>query len=810
MKINIPNTFKGSSSVGTALTINAGAAAFNALSSGIYSDKIKAFIREICCNAYDAWTQQCRNVGIANASPIPFEIKLPNAIDPVFYVRDFGTGMDHEYVENKLVPDPDSPGKFIEIPMTFEYVPKHYGTYFLTRKADDAHMIGGFGVGSKSPMTYTDLFVVENRKNGRKTVYHIYKEESCPHVSKKFDGPTTEIDGMTVSFSIAEKDFAEVVRKTADVLQYFQAQPRVLGATLPDVSYPVIRLSPSLELLPKHSVQLLVMGGVEYPLANFGQYAPKGFGKALFQMGSNRQGGFRLTVPVGTAMPTLSRESLDLNDATKQGLSRAFSLAEHEVELAIEAAYAQPGTLVDKLQATAIYSDLFCKQQFAEYAKASFSPTLIKKLSEWYRGIALPEIDLPFKLSICTSATTVRIVQRGHFKEGQSVLTSCHIRGCYWNPPCVWIRDVSHVRSRLSWYFSQQGLPDCNQYVADVDMTDPTQTTAFNDWIAAIGNPTVRKLSEIVPPFPLSTPRNKSTAGSTQLDLKRCLVLTLTLDNNGNFNLNYIRKANFTIDKKVPYLISKGEHWFSGVIPHQRYYNYRENGFHFMALMARALGLPDSLWNTLYIVPNTEEKRMRALGGWPFEAPLLEALANPETQRKLAKQLNHSVCLENISIEPGPQELTEIIAALLNPQPKPKSQLAEWQDLLAGTQLSQLVRKLQPLVKKGKSQANLISAIQTQMAGNDRVYANVDWSFLTDIWTETSLRQILVESYPLLLSLSVTNSHHKAYLEWCETQPGFPLPGFIRNIGERLHLIPECPTAPALQDETPDAYRKVA
>lgn len=60
MKIVTKNTFKGSNTEGQALTILAGASAFDALSSGIYSDKIRAFIRELCCNAYDAWTQRCR------------------------------------------------------------------------------------------------------------------------------------------------------------------------------------------------------------------------------------------------------------------------------------------------------------------------------------------------------------------------------------------------------------------------------------------------------------------------------------------------------------------------------------------------------------------------------------------------------------------------------------------------------------------------------------------------------------------------------------------------------------------------------
>ena len=65
--------------------INASPQAFRILSSGLYSDKITAVLREIACNAVDAHVA-------AGKADEPIEVKLPTALDPSFYIKDWGTG----------------------------------------------------------------------------------------------------------------------------------------------------------------------------------------------------------------------------------------------------------------------------------------------------------------------------------------------------------------------------------------------------------------------------------------------------------------------------------------------------------------------------------------------------------------------------------------------------------------------------------------------------------------------------------------------------------------------------------------------
>ena len=60
-------------------SIEASQQAFAVLSSTIYEDKIKAPIRELSTNAYDAHVE-------AGCSDTPFEVPLPNAIEPMSYL----------------------------------------------------------------------------------------------------------------------------------------------------------------------------------------------------------------------------------------------------------------------------------------------------------------------------------------------------------------------------------------------------------------------------------------------------------------------------------------------------------------------------------------------------------------------------------------------------------------------------------------------------------------------------------------------------------------------------------------------------
>jgi DNA topoisomerase VI subunit B len=105
-------------------TIKASAKAFRILSDNIYKNKIAAIIRELSTNAVDSHfdAKQTR----------PFEINLPDQLDPTFRIRDFGTGLAHDQVMHL------------------------YTTYFESTKDKSNDYNGTLGLGSKAPFSYTN------------------------------------------------------------------------------------------------------------------------------------------------------------------------------------------------------------------------------------------------------------------------------------------------------------------------------------------------------------------------------------------------------------------------------------------------------------------------------------------------------------------------------------------------------------------------------------------------------------------------------------------------------------------------------
>ena len=120
-------------------TIKATGKAFRILSSGLYKEKILAIVRELSCNAYDAHVD-------AGKADLPFDVHLPNALEPFYLIRDYGKGLSQEAMETV------------------------YTTYFESTKTESNEVIGGLGLGCKSPLSYVDQFTVTSFQGGQKKV----------------------------------------------------------------------------------------------------------------------------------------------------------------------------------------------------------------------------------------------------------------------------------------------------------------------------------------------------------------------------------------------------------------------------------------------------------------------------------------------------------------------------------------------------------------------------------------------------------------------------------------------------------------
>jgi hypothetical protein len=145
------------------------------LLTDIYSDPIKAVVREYSTNALDAH--------IDAGNPAPIKVELPTSSKPVFTVYDNGPGLNVDDV--KAV----------------------FSQYGNSTKRDSDEVNGTLGIGCKAALTYGLTFTVTAVKGGVKTLVLITKGEDGIPVGKVLDTVgTDEPNGVTVQVPVKQHD----------------------------------------------------------------------------------------------------------------------------------------------------------------------------------------------------------------------------------------------------------------------------------------------------------------------------------------------------------------------------------------------------------------------------------------------------------------------------------------------------------------------------------------------------------------------------------------------------------------------------
>ncbi len=230
------------------------AKAFSILSSGLYSNKIRAIVRELSCNAVDSHVA-------AGKKGVPFDLHLPNALEPWFAVRDYGTGLNHEQVINI------------------------YTTYFESTKTASNDFIGALGLGSKSPFAYTDNFTVTAIKDNRKGIYTAFiNENGIPSIALMMEEQTDDPTGVEVKFSVNDRwDFESFKQEARNIFRYFNLKPIVNDSSFvfETVTYESENIIPGVHTVKnsRYGESFAVMGNIAYPIhipnsdQSLGEYA---------------------------------------------------------------------------------------------------------------------------------------------------------------------------------------------------------------------------------------------------------------------------------------------------------------------------------------------------------------------------------------------------------------------------------------------------------------------------------------------------------------------------------------------------------
>lgn len=196
--ITTPVTTQSTSKV--AFKIKNSAKLINMLIAGLYSDKVKSITREIWSNAWDAHVE-------AGCADRPFDVSFPNVFDPTFRVRDYGKSLTHEEIETI------------------------YTVVGESTKENSNDFNGKWGLGSKSPFAYTDNFTVTAYLNGVKRFYSAIRNEfGEPDIHLMGEEPTTEENGLEVSFPVEKTDFRAFQDAARRISHGFAVKPNVANS----------------------------------------------------------------------------------------------------------------------------------------------------------------------------------------------------------------------------------------------------------------------------------------------------------------------------------------------------------------------------------------------------------------------------------------------------------------------------------------------------------------------------------------------------------------------------------------------------
>jgi len=283
---------------GKAFSIKNSPVAFEILSSKLYSDANMAVVRELLCNAYDSH-KAC------GKQDVPIHVELPSYLNKNFIIRDYGLGLSKEDV--------------IDL----------YTTFFHSTKADSNDFTGCFGLGSKTPFSYTDAFTVTSYWNGTKYSFVAAKKDGYPNIYCINEEDTDECNGLQISIPV--KDGEDFIFKN-NLRAYLKFVDEVIVTA--DIERPKKILSiNNVSLYPSTNSDAYSYYGLEYLFIKQGQSTYKISNdlskfKDIEALASlSKIADVLIEVPIGTFPVTPNREQLSYSDKVYKDLEKVLKTA---------------------------------------------------------------------------------------------------------------------------------------------------------------------------------------------------------------------------------------------------------------------------------------------------------------------------------------------------------------------------------------------------------------------------------------------------------------------------------------------------
>ncbi len=162
------------------------------LRNRLYEHKIRTLVQEYMCNGRDAQREI--------KSKAKLIVTIPNALNPVFKVRDFGPGISPERMSKVFI------------------------QYGASTKRGTNGQTGGFGIGAKSAWSYTDSFTIVTINEGIKSTYVAHTGvNNQGRLDKISEVETDEESGTEIQVAVKPHDISEF-KESVFRASYFWSQ----------------------------------------------------------------------------------------------------------------------------------------------------------------------------------------------------------------------------------------------------------------------------------------------------------------------------------------------------------------------------------------------------------------------------------------------------------------------------------------------------------------------------------------------------------------------------------------------------------
>jgi hypothetical protein len=284
------------------------------LRKSVYSNPKRVLVQELMSNAKDAH----KEVGKENT---PIVVNIPTRFNLNWSVTDYGPGI--------------SPTRMKEVFIQFGVSTKRGVGQHATD--DGSQLIGGFGIGSKSPWAYTDSFtIITKAQEGNEIVERTYIAiigEDRRNKLMEFDGSrrvceANESTGTTITVPVKIEDIHYFNQYTVEVSQYWNVRPDLKNSAIDYATNDVIFEGTNWQILKKSVIYdqnkvVALVGQIPY-IVNL---------NSLNNFPANLRNMFAANIimefGIGELSVALSRENLQYDEKTQKAiLDRLFEICD--------------------------------------------------------------------------------------------------------------------------------------------------------------------------------------------------------------------------------------------------------------------------------------------------------------------------------------------------------------------------------------------------------------------------------------------------------------------------------------------------